>query len=241
MDSALLVTFASVLSSLQLRCKGDVVSCSADELALMAEYLSEAMDWAWKFPQRPWPNTIEGDEVTLVNGVIQWGTVYYANFWEVYRSDPRPLPPSHPWPAPVPCRRDADGIWPLHGIGFKDVAPTTLFVLFQRRAAEFTMNLVLPATEYQIGDVVYDGASGKTGDCYRSLAAQTTPTPPDAQLADATLWERQEIPRFLREPVLAYAKGGWMQDKTEEDKADSYRDKAEKALENEWFNQKESD
>lgn len=240
MDPALLTTYTAVLATLQRRCKGDTSSASTDELDLMSEYLTEAMGWAWKFPGEPWPVTKEGLQVDLVNGVIVWGTVHYANWWQVYNKDPRPFTPEGQWEAyRVRARRDADGIWPLGPFCVHDTPPTSLFVYFQRRAPEFTMTLVLPNQAYAVGDVVYDGASGKTGDCYRSLAAQTTPAPPDAQLADITKWERQEIPRFLRDAVLLYAKGNWQRDKSKEDKTGNYETKAHQMLENEWFDEPE--
>ncbi len=164
-------------------------------------FANMAMDWIWRPPNRmfAWKWSVATKTITITDGKFALSEIDYSDWWNLWSQDPRPfLQTITSWPAfggyRVHAVDDGDGVWP-------QTTQATVFAFYRTARPRFTSTLVVPATTYGSGVLVYDESG--SGDCFLSIAAGAL----GSALTDTAKWTRQSIPYLLTNPMTGWVDG----------------------------------
>lgn len=199
------------------------------DIRRMAGAIREAYKWAYEAPRMPWPETVNGvSNITVTNGGIAWSTVDFGRWWDLWSTDPRPVPqPANCYA--VGSRFDGDGIW----LSQNALALGSVFAFRQARTPQFTGRPWVLANTYNAEDVVWDAGTTVTGDpgeCYRALQN----VPASTALTNTAYWIVQPFFKCLEDAVLMAAEGRWLKISGDRDAAAKCQEEAQALLEREF-------
>lgn len=159
----------------------------------LAVQANTAMDRLWRPPNAAfaWKWTTTSGLINLnTDGSIAWSSIQNSDDWfNLWSQDPRPPnnPPTNSgWyvgnPAyAIAATEDITALWPRTSLA-------SIFAFWRIPRPVFNNALVVPATLYNIGQVVYDETA--TGHCYMALQNAVF----GSALSDATKWAVQAPP-----------------------------------------------
>lgn len=232
--SAVRLTFKALLEGMLLT-RMAVASPAAADKSTAALMLTSASKRVWEQPAGQgwmWPWTVlKNSAVTLTAGAVAISALDYPRWVSMWSADPRGSSATGRY---VPCYVDGDGIHP------KDDSLGTYFVFYIPRPPEFSSTLVAVGTAYVADQIVYDDravADGGTGECYRCVAAYTTPAAEatlTTDLADTAKWVVQPVYKNFKSAMEYFAFADWLRQKREFQGADRMEAEALNALGDEF-------
>jgi hypothetical protein len=189
-----------------------------DEQELLVRYLNAATKWAWRDYMEVFahPATVTSDELTVTDGVLTRDQLEESDWASLWSADPRLSREARRYRPTV----DGDG-WHL------GTSITTVYAFWRLALPKFTGVEVVPATDYEAGDRVWD--ADDSGHVYRCKVTGAL----GSELSDATKWERVTLPEVFLNAVLHYARYLWLQAKALPKNAESHLSLAVDALESE--------
>lgn len=180
------VTYTSLRNGILAGLGYTSATASAEMLADIAEFVTQAMDSAWHWCFDGWPElkrsasrTASGNVIALTRGT---GIDPIGQVLNVYDRDPF----TSINPGPVPFSVTSNGIQLNDDVG----AAATVFVSYLVPAPQFTTTAWATATVYAVDDVVFTAS-----ECYLCLEAHTSGAFATDLAADK--WEKQDVPAFL--------------------------------------------
>lgn len=186
------VPYAQVLKGLATRrgiC-GELTECQAAEAA---EYLTSAYRYCLEY--WPWPEAMLSMEVPVSDGLVTWGALLWADYFQFWTADPDG-PGATAYMLPVRAQ-DALGVR-------LDTPLTAVWAKFTPRPPVFTSAPVEADLLYVAGSVVFHPASGDVFECVAAEGAL------GSALADPTKWQPRRILWLLADPVKLLALADWL-------------------------------
>lgn len=188
---------------------------SAAEMARIAQFITSAHRQVME--EWPWSEAKISTTVPVTDGLVTWADLQGADFYQFWTANPWARS-TRDTAAPVSVLKVVSA-----GIYLDHESLTEVFVALQRRSPTFSAIAIVDATDYTIGDVRYDDA---TGHCYECLSTGAL----GSAITDGTKWRALPILWLLLEPLLNLAEAQFFSRSQERGQASSLRAAASEQL-----------